>query len=193
METLKLNKAAHSLVTFSQYDRITGKNEPVITVPNLILYGGADVLAKLLAGNSEYKINAMYLEFINLPDPTDPVTPPSFDRTGGRDYYDGLVSSLDTDFIRVPLSSIPLLQATTSDYSNNQATFFALSSGSVGFHGRTFSSASNSAVYGAALVVTPGGSDQTEDIVYARVYSGIDKILKEANREIGVTWVTQFV
>lgn len=193
METLRLTRMAKSLVTFSHYSPESGKLIPVVEVPNLILYGGADVLAKLLAGNPEYKINAMYLEFKNLADPSDPITPPVFDRTGGRDYYDGLVSSLDTDFVRVPLASVPLLQATDTDYSNNQITFFSISSGSVGFHGKTFSSAANSAVYGAALVATPGGSDQAQDVVYARVYSGIDKILKESSREIGVTWVTQFL
>ena len=193
MESLRLTQMAKSLVTFSHFIPESGRCIPVVEVPNLILYSGADVLAKLLSGNSEYKINGMYLEFKNLADPTDPITPPTFDRTGGRDYYDGLVSSPDTDFIRVSLASLPLLQATDVDYSNNQITFFSISSGSTGFHGKTFSSAANSAVFGAALIATPGGSDQAQDIVYARVYSGIDKILKESSREIGVTWVTQFL
>lgn len=190
-DAYSLDRQARGIVRFSSFDPVTGRVRRLIQRRNLILYSGADILAQLVSGAGA-PVNMMYLEFKNLASPGDAITPPSFDRSGGVTYYDGLAGSPDTDFLRVPLITNPSLAASSSDYSGNQVTFFGQSEGTAGFHGKTFGPGVNSAVFGAALVSAARIDDQSEDLVYSRVYSGIDKILKEAGFEIGVTWTTRF-
>ncbi len=179
-------------VQFCLFNPKTGQIKKLIEKRNLVLYSGADILARLLSGDPSFGVNAMYLEFKNLADPSDPITPPPFDRTGGIAYYNGLASSPDTDFLRVPLAVSPAFTASDVNYTGNQVTFFAQSEGLSGFHGKLFGPANNSAVYGAGLIAAPDLPDQSQDRVFSRVYAGIDKVLKESGFEIGVTWTIRF-
>jgi len=175
------------------FDPVTKRIKQMIARRNLILYSGADIMAALAAGVPDMKIATMYMEFENLADPGDDPVVPSYDRTGGIAYYTGLSASPNKDFLRIPITVSPALS--TSDetlYNGNVATFFAVSSGLSGFHGKSFGPSANSAVYGAALVSSPEPEDQTRDIVFARTYSGIGKILKETGFEIGITWQVRF-
>jgi hypothetical protein len=158
-----------------------GHNDP--------MFEGADILAEASIGRRT--INGMYVEFINLALPTDPTPVPGFTRADGVDYFNNLSSSPDTDYIRLSLLLNPTLE--TSDitkYDGNQPVFCAVTAGVVGFHGKPFGSASNSAVYGGALVSIPDPGDQSRDKVYARSYN-IGKLLKQSGHEIAVLWKTQ--
>jgi hypothetical protein len=192
LEDYPLSKNVRSRVRFFSIDKRTGMVRKLLERTNLVLFEGADVLAQLLSGARGFHVATMYLEFKNLALPADPITPPTFDRGGGIGYYNGLISSTDTDFLRVPLTVSPLVESSGGDYAGNQVTFFGISEGVAGFHGKPFLAGSNSAVFGAGLVASPDPSDQSLDRVYARAYTGIDKILKEAGFEIGVTWTTRF-
>lgn len=192
LDAYAMDKQAKGIVRFFSFDPKSGRIVQMIEKHNLILYSGADIMSRVLGGKSEYAISSMFLEFKNLPSPLTPITPPAFDRSGGIAYYNGLSSSLDTDYLRVPLVSTP--DFSTSDdtyYEFNQATFFAISEGSTGIHGKTFSAAANSAVFGAALAATPDPTQPTADVVFSRAYSGVGKILKESGFEIGITWTTR--
>lgn len=179
-------------VLFYLFNPKTKQVKKIVEKRNLVLYSGADILARLLSGDAKFAVGAMYIEFKNLADPSDPITPPPFDRTGGIAYYNGLASSPDTDFLRVPLAVSPAFTASSTDYEGNQVTFFAQTEGLSGFHGKLFGPANNSAVYGAGLIATPDLPDQSQDRVFSRVYAGIDKVLKESGFEIGVTWTIRF-
>lgn len=193
LEMYNLGERAKGLVNFLNIDFATGKVKSLHRSQNLVLFSGADVLANLIAGRPGWNISTLYLEFKNLASPGDPVSAPTYDRTGGIEYYTGLAASPDTDFVRVPLTTLPMFgNSDNTKYNNNLVTFFAMSEGTVGFHGKPFSAAANSAVYGAALVAAPNFADQSQDVVYARVYDGIDKTLKEIGHEVGVTWTAQF-
>ena len=50
---------------------------------NLVMYDQGCVAANLLTGHPEYRVAAMYFEFQNVADPSDPVTRPTYDRGGG--------------------------------------------------------------------------------------------------------------
>lgn len=187
VEQVNLMTASGALRLFS-FNKATLEIAKLIEIQNLILYGGADILALLAGGQSSYSLRTMYIEFENLADPSDPITPPTFGRADGVAYYNGLISSPNRDFIRVPLSVSAAFSSSGADYANNIATFFGQSSGTVGFHGKAFGESSNSAIFGAAMVASPDPTDQSKDIVFSRAYAGIDKILKQAGFEIGVTW-----
>lgn len=193
--TYDLSKLARGFVRFTAIDEATKKVVRVVSKKNLILYGAADILGQLLAGEDEYKIAGLYIEFQNT---AGVVTPPTVTRADGRDYYDALVTSPDTDFLRVSLTTSPGIEDSSSEYNSNLITFFGVSDGTTGFHGKTFSQAANSKVFGAALIATPTPASQSSDIVFSRVYIGdvgigwADAIEKVDGQQIGVTWGIEF-
>lgn len=190
IEEYDLGKRGHGLVTLFSYDPTSKRIFKTVVKKNLILFSGADIFARLLAGQNAYAVNAVYLEYANT---AGSIAIPAFDRTGGVDYYNGLSGSPTVDFLRVPLLIDPGISSTGADYTGNRVTFLANSQGSVGFHGKPFEQSSNSRVYGAALVSAPSLTDQSQDIVFSRVYMGgvagwdVD-VEKIDGLEIGITW-----
>jgi len=78
--------------------------ERTVLIPNQIQYGWGIAAAKLMAtGNAAYRISAMYIEFENVAVSSDPVTLPSYTRSEGQEYYEGLALVSDRDFIRASL------------------------------------------------------------------------------------------
>jgi len=192
LDAYPLDKQCSSRVMFMLLDRAR-RPVKIVECRNKVLFSGADILTFLISGTPGFRLGTMYVEFENLADPADAPSVPSFDRTGGVGYYNGLGSSPDKDFIRVPITVSPALSSSDeSVYENNLATFFAVTEGLAGFHGKSFGPSANSAVYGAALVASPEVDDQSQDRVYARTYTGIGKLLKQSGFEIGVTWQTRF-
>jgi hypothetical protein len=165
---------------------------------NQIQWGWGEIACKLFGeGLTEYKISGMYIEFENVASPGDAVTPPSFDRSEGIEYYSALSASAARDFLRVQLISTPKASLISgyegSSTLTNQLTFFAQSSGSIGVHGKTFSVAANSKVFGLALVAMPKWEDRTKDLIFAReYYPTAYQVLKQASSQIGVSWTEQF-
>ena len=189
LEHYPLDRNARGIVRLFSFDEKTGRIARMVEKHNLILFDGADILARVLTGDPKYAVGTMYMEFKNT---TLPITPPVFDRGGGAAYYAGLQPSSDVDFLRIPLTILPTIEPSDSNYEGNQITFFGISEGSTGFWGRAFNPTVHSKVYGAALVATPDISDQSQDKVFSRVYSGIDEIPKELGFGIGITWVIRF-
>lgn len=160
---------------------------------NQIQWSWGEIACRLFGdGDRSYKISAMYIEFENTA-----VTPstPSYTRSEGTEYYEGLSLSATKDFLRVPLLSVPA-KSLASGYSNisyNRLTFLAQTSGSQGVHGKTFSDTVSSKVYGLALVAAPVWGDRTQDRVFARkYYETADQVSKQASSQIGVSWAETF-
>jgi hypothetical protein len=170
-------------------DPKTGRVFKEVGNKNLVLYGGADILAKLLAGNSNYALAGMYIEFENQ---AGTPTPPAFDRSATKSYYDSLGGDPLRDYLRIPFASSPLLAPSSADYNFNRLSLFAVTSGTTGVHGKSFSSASDSTVFGAALFSSPDPTDSTQDVIYARTYS-IGAIARAANLEVGVNWNSEIL
>ncbi len=153
---------------------------------NLVLYDWATIVGNLLTlGSSAYKIGGMYLEFENVASPGDPVSPPTVTRADGLSYYSGLEGSPDRDYLRVPLLSALL--------DGDQMTFVAQSQGTEGVNGVAFGAASNSKLFGAALVAMPDEDDPTQDIVFSRFYAEeADQIEKpDSAAQLTATWGLQ--
>lgn len=162
---------------------------------NTILFDWASIQVKLLQGLPEYKISALYFEYENLSSPSDDAAVPSYDRTGGVDYYQGLDDHPSRDFLRVFLSSAQESNSNSASFSlADKLTLFALTSGTEGVHGKDFSAGANSKVFGLAVVATPSVDDPTQDIVYGRWYSPLDQQqLKTASKQIGGEYYVQFI
>jgi hypothetical protein len=178
---------------------------PYAQKPNQIQYTWGFCAAQQLGykrqpGRRDYSIAGMYIEYENVADPDDPVSIPTYGREEGLEYYADLLGSGVRDYIRVPLRMEPALSIAagyesyfTAGDNGNQLTFFALSTGATGVHGKTFSSAVNSKIFGFALVAMPVPGDRTQDVIVARTYlDEADQQVKEASAQAGVTWEVIF-
>lgn len=168
----------------------TGHVKMLVEQKNIIPYQGADVLARILAGDETYAPGAMFFEFENTAGAPSVPTPA---RDEGIEYYlDTLALSATKDYVRAPLVNTPAISASGSDYSGNQVTFFAITAGAVGVHGKTFDFSANSKVYGVALAATPEPTQYTQDLLFSRSYDGFDPVPKEDGYQIGGQYIIRF-
>lgn len=181
-----------NLVRFLVIDEETGKIRSWHEVHNTVVYQGADVMAML--ATSAAKLSHMYFEYENLAAPGDPVPSPSVGRDKGLDYFTDDLSA-SQDVLRVPLViAAELVSSDEAKYDGNQANFFAITSGQSegAFKDLPFSEANNSAVYGSALVLARDADDHLQDLVFARTYTSIGKLLKEPGAQIGIQWFVRW-
>lgn len=162
-------------------------------VPNLVLYEWGAIFARLLTGGQpQYRISHVYFEYENVGDPDDAVSPPAFGRepSAGVDYYNALSGSADRDYLRVPLIAATVGVSDADNFpKGNVATFFAQTSGVQGVHGKPFSDANNSKVFGGALVAAVDEDDSTQDLVMSRFYlPTAEQQVKLASSQIGFEW-----
>lgn len=158
--------------------------------PNLILREwGAIVGRLLLREGPKYAISGMYVEFANS---AVPVAVPAHDReaASGVAYYNSLATDPARDYLRVQLISGVLNASDATLYPNgNEPTFFAMTAGVEGVHGKPFSDSADSRVVGAALVAMPDEADATQDLVLSRFYfDEDDQIPKLATGQVGIEW-----
>lgn len=152
-------------------------------------------------GNRSYRVSGLYIEYENMGDPDDAITPPDFERSAGIEYYSDLVYSATRDYLRVPLIQSPLLGIEagyegifTEGETGNKLTFFTQTQGTTGVHGKTFSDSANSKVFGVALVAIPTFQDSTKDVILARTYfDAADQVAKLPSSQIGVSWDVSFL
>lgn len=160
---------------------------------------GVVSLQALLRQDARYVLNAMYIEFENVVDPEDEIVVSGIDKSVGLSYYSGLSGSGVKDYLRVPLHAAPRVFV-GSGYEDdlreghyNRGTVYAQTSGTEGVHGREYSAAANSKIYGVGLVCAPVWGDATKDVVYARAYyTGDDQLVKIASKETGVGYDVLF-
>lgn len=117
---------------------------------NQIQDGSKVILCNLLAGNTNYKPDTLYIEFQNSSD-----TPeiPVYTTDAGVEYYSNLDSP--KDYLKVPIVIKPSVE-------DNSVTFSAVVAAGTGEHGLVCGSTTQA--YGAALVSESAGQ------VYARMY-----------------------
>lgn len=161
--------------------------------PNDFLYEWATIVGNLLLRRGlNYGIGGMYLEFENVGSPGDPVSAPGFTRDAdqARPYYDNLALSADRDYLRVPLVSGALGSSDGTKFpKGNRVSFFAQSGGEEGVHGKPFSAAANSVVFGGALVAFVAEDDPTQDLVLSRFYAAVDRQqAKTDSAQVGLEW-----
>lgn len=148
------------------------------------------IVAGLLAGplgQQAWPISAMYIEFDNG---GSPVTPPAVDYEG-KAYYDGLATHPTADYLRVPLTAALVESSDPAKFpKGDRVRYFAQTQGVVGVHGKSFSDAQSSRVYGGALVAVADWADQSRDLVYCRFYyDAAQQIVKLASSQISVTQI----
>lgn len=190
-EDVGMPQGCHVMWRIFSFNEKTGIIKRLVEQPNIIPYQGADVMANLLSGDISWAIGAMFFEYENT---AGAPTVPSPVRSEGISYYlSDLALSAAKDYIRVPLVIPPgIVSADATKYDGNQVTFFAITSGVQGVHGRTFDHTVNSKVYGVALAATPTPAQYTQDRLFSRSYSGFDPVPKEDGYAVGAQYVIRF-
>ena len=164
----------------------TGKVIRMQRCRNTTCYEGADILGRIMAGQTNYIPSVMYFEFENggsFPAKTA-------DREG-RSYYAAVEASATRDYLRVPIVRTPDLSAQNASFATNVVTWYCQNSVTLGQGGKVFSEAALSTVYGLALVAAPDPDDRTEDLVYAKSYDFTAEA-KDANHQLSATWPIRF-
>ena len=151
---------------------------------NNILYSGYDAMAQAFAGDTDYIVNGMYIEYMNGT-PTQPVIP--LDRTPS--YYEALADPYG--YVRIRTLSQPVFSSSDSTkYSSNTVTLLGVTDGT--------SAGGASIIDGTtkftslALVAIPDISDRTQDTLVsgAPIMDGstFAPITKLANSQLGFKW-----
>lgn len=186
------------IVTIGYRNKETGVFSPILHKKNLVMYGAADVMAKLVSGDNRYAVSHMYYHFKNTAG-----TPslPTITRSTGIQTFLSMNTSLE-DWLRIPIFSsakIDTYAASGEDasvYSGNMATFVASSASHPTQAGEspvanTFSNASNSKIVSVALSCAPNPADKTKDIVFSRLVLS-SPIVVQANSYIDCFWSIAF-
>lgn len=194
------------IVTIGYRSKTTNNFTPIIHKKNLILYGAADVMAKLVSGDSNYAISHMYYNYTNT-NSTPAI--PSINREDGLQYFTALTGT--NDWLRIPIltsAKIDKYNEFTSPspnnvYSGNMATFVATSASHPSQTGERNLSSPNdnyfassgvngpSKITGVALAVSPDPYNKYKDIVFSRLALS-SPITIQANSYVDCFWSIAF-
>lgn len=139
---------------------------------NLVLFDWAPVVAGALSRtrHETHWLNYMYLEFNNGGQDVDPT--PLVTRDAPYAYYASLNSSHPTrDYLRTGVYTDAFENGNPSQYSaENRLKLLGRAGAGTGQHGLPFSYASQSKIYGGAVVCARNPSDPSQDLCFARFY-----------------------
>lgn len=159
--------------------------------PNTIMLSWRYIVDALLRGAPDgrpYALGAIYIEYEN--NSGAEVTPPSYDADEGLEYYSGLSLSATRDYLRVPVMAMTSESDETA--GTTTITVVAQTQGNTGVHGKDFTAAAQSRMFGGALVSTPVLSDSTQDIIFSRAYvTGSDQQILTASGQSVIQWVLE--
>lgn len=156
---------------------------------NLVTYQGADIIARLLAGQANYRIARFWFEFENSSTPTTP-------SPGRADTAQSVraEATAPRDIVRGMLAAQPLLSPSGPEYTGNQGTYHAITAtGAAGeINSLSFEAADNSHIIAMCLVASPTGPSINDDLVYARYALGTPLAVGAAG-QVAATWMTEAV
>lgn len=176
-EILKANQSLAGFIKIWKTDPDTGESFLIVDKPNLILKGGAKILAQTLGGNSSYNIWGMYIGYNN----TASFTAPNID----IEYSNTFAARADASFgyLREPITFTPTFSS-SSGYDSNTVLFSTMITSATRVAGALFNS--NSRIYEVALIAAPSVNDVSKDVVFSR--TNFNPILYDNTYNFTVTW-----
>lgn len=157
---------------------------PIARFPNTILYSGYDTLARAVAGDPDYVVNGMYIEYLNGV-PVEPVIP--LDRTPA--YYESLAAPYG--YVRVRTLSTPVHSSSDpAKYTANIVTFMGVTDGTSAGGAPIIDGTSQ--FFSLALAAIPEVEDRSLDTLLsaAAIKDGVvfAPVTKLANSQLGFKW-----
>ena len=154
-----------------------------LSFANTVVYGGADIIARALVGETKQSITGLYIAYCNG-------TPsfPTIDRDFSIDYFHGLGSTYG--LIVVPVIGLGFSSSDDTKYVGNILTIY----GATGTHVVSGPGLidGTSKMFAAGLVYSPSSDYAQDKLFSAVVFKNSDNnpvsITKVANASVGVTW-----
>lgn len=177
-------------------DKRTGNSELIVDKKNTILYQGADLLAKALAGVRYASISHMYVGY-KTTNSIVGFTPPEIDKayTNKFEDYNTVPAFTDLGFLRLPLAFSPAYLSTTN-YDNNTVVFTSVVTSSSSpateacaeFHDS--GEADPSYLYEIALVASLDPTSMNSDLLFSR--ANFEPIVYDTNYNLTISWGINF-
>lgn len=176
-ENLNISSALAGFVKVWKTDPLTGKSELLVDKKNLILKGGAKLIAHALGGDQYAKIWGMYIGYNNG---TGSFTMPGID----VEYANKFINySSPYGYLREPLTFSPTYQ-TSLGYDENVVLFSTMVTTATKAGGADFGSSSR--IYEVALVSAVAADDLTKDTVFSR--TNFNPIQYNSSYNFTITW-----
>jgi hypothetical protein len=182
LEKNNLNKSISGFVKIWKSCPVTGESELVVDQPNLVLYGGATVMANALAGVPNAGIWGMYIGYNN----SSSFTPPTIDVAYSQPFA-GFTAPFG--YLREPLTFTPTYLS-DPNYKNNTVLFSTMITSSSAAAGAQFLGGSSN-IYEVALVSAPNPTNLATDIVFSR--TSFNKVNYDSTFNFTVTWGIKFL
>jgi hypothetical protein len=184
LEKNNLNKSISGFVKVWKSSPLTGASELVVDQPNLILHGGANVMAHALAGDPNYKIWGMYIGYNNNSSFTRPVIDVDYSQP-----FAALNPEEGFGYIREPLTfSADYLS--DPGYTENTALFSVMVSSATAAGGADFIHGVSN-IYEVALICAPDQANSNRDVVFSR--TGFNQVQYDSNFNFTITWGIKFL
>lgn len=175
-ETLSMSHNLSGFIKIYQVDQNSGESTLLVDKQNMILRGGAKIIAHALGGNAASKIWGMYIGYNNSS---------SFSPKAISVDYGNPFSGFDGDFgyLREPLTFSPTFLS-SPNYTDNTVLFSTMITTASKEGGAEFNS--DSKIYEVALVSAEDSGVAARDTVFSR--TNFNPIQYNSSYNFTITW-----
>lgn len=177
-ENLSMNKALAGFVKIWKTDRITGESSIIVDKPNMILKGGAKLIAHALGGKPEAKIWGMYIGYNNTE--FSLIDAPAITVDYANPFNEFVAPF---GYLREPLTFTPSYMSST-DYDENTVLFSTMITSASSAGGALFGT--DSRIYEVALVAAGEANSSAKDTVFSR--TNFNPIQYNSSYNFTITW-----
>ena len=178
-ETVK-NDFLKGFVKIYREHKLTKQTELLVDKSNMILKGGAKLLAQSLSGDAGSKIWGMYIGFNNSADFNKPLITVDY----GNPFNKLNEISPSFGYLREPLT-FPASFSSSEGYDKNTVLFSTMITSASSVGGAEFQNGS-SYIYEVGLIAAPEPSDISKDTVFSR--TNFNQILYDSSYNFTITW-----
>jgi hypothetical protein len=176
-ENLNISQSLTGFVKIWKTHQTTGESQLVLDQKNMILKGGAKIIAHALGGDQYSKIWGMYIGYNNG---TETFIKPGID----VDYSNKFLNyTAPFGYLREPLTFTPTYQ-TSLGYDENVVLFSTMITSATKAGGASFDTSSR--IYEVALVSAVAADDLTKDTVFSR--TNFNPIQYNSSYNFTITW-----
>jgi hypothetical protein len=186
-ENLSASKALTGFVKIWQSNPDTGESVLLIDKQNMILKGGAKLIAQCLGGKTDSKIWGMYIGYNNSVDFDPAETAPPIDVDYSHPFSDFKAGG-DFGYLREPLTFAPNYLSSVG-YDSNTVLFSTMITTATSAGGAVFNTASK--IYEVALVAVPDVTNTTKDVVFSR--TNFNAIQYNSSYNFTITWGVRII
>lgn len=183
-EILTVPNSLTGFIKIWRADKLTGQEELIVDKKNMILKGGAQIIAHSLAGKPESKIWGMYIGYYNgTGDPPTPII--DIDYTAPFINY-----ASPLGYLREPLTFSPsYLSSPGYEAYENTVLFSTMITTASKAGGADFNTSSQ--IYEVALVSVPDTNNPIKDTVFSR--TSFNPVQYNSNYNFTITWGVRII